>query len=304
MLNVKVKRLHPDAVLPFYATSGAAAVDIVAVDVTQDTQPLTKGALPSWWVSTGLAMEIPPGWCLKLYPRSGLGCKHHTRLANCVGIIDSDYRGEIKAKLIADPYAPSTDIEPGMAVMQGIFERAPQALLVDVFDLGHSERGENGFGSTSQMPPSKAKCLDLPSSALTLAAGSISGLYPTSKLLHKTPGGLMVEIQGDLVSVTRPAVYGLTNKTTITPASDIDLESADFSDALMWLKEGKRTARKGWNGKGLWLELKKPIIGSDMTLPYLVICYPADAQNTPGARAPWTPSQTDLLANDWHVVSN
>ncbi|MDV1095017.1 dUTP diphosphatase (plasmid) [Raoultella ornithinolytica] len=165
MIDVKVKRLHPDAKLPFYATPGSAAMDFSGVAIFQDTDVhYQHGAAaghtvvhegechvvkPAWWVHTGLAMEIPPGWCLKLYPRSGMGCKHHTRLANCVGIIDSDYRGEIKARLIADPHAAYVDIKPGMAVMQGMFERVEQAQLVEVDELSDTSRGTGGFGSTS-----------------------------------------------------------------------------------------------------------------------------------------------------------
>ncbi|HBT4785549.1 TPA: dUTP diphosphatase [Klebsiella variicola subsp. variicola] len=166
MIDVKVKRLHPDAKLPFYATAGSAAMDFTAVAVIQATEivhqpgaaagrtviPQANIAVtkPAWWIHTGLAMEIPPGWCLKLYPRSGMGCKHHTRLANCVGIIDSDYRGEIKARLIADPHAPHIAIQPGMAVMQGMFERVEQAQLVEVDELSDTSRGAGGFGSTSK----------------------------------------------------------------------------------------------------------------------------------------------------------
>lgn len=162
MPEVKVKRIHPDAQLPFYATPGSAAMDFVAVAVIQSTEIIgtkchaggSDGDIsvskPAWWVHTGLAMEIPPGWCLKLYPRSGLGCKHHTRLANCVGIIDSDYRGEIMARLIADPHAPVPAITPGMAVVQGIFERVEQAQLVEVDMLGDTLRGAGGFGSTTK----------------------------------------------------------------------------------------------------------------------------------------------------------
>lgn len=75
-----------------------------------------------------------------------------------------------------------------------------------------------------------------------------------------------------------------------------------FSDALIALKDGKRLQRAGWNGKGLWIELQRPDEHSKMTLPYLFICYPDDAENTPGARVPWLASQTDILANDWRVV--
>lgn len=152
MPQIKVKRLHEDAKLPFYATPGSAAMDFTAVAVSQATEATHGGASttrPAWWVNTGLAMEIPPGWCLKLYPRSGLGCKNHTRLANCVGIIDSDYRGEIMAKLIADPYAPQPTIKPGMAVIQGIFERVEQVALLEVEELSDTQRGTGGFGSTS-----------------------------------------------------------------------------------------------------------------------------------------------------------
>ena len=76
----------------------------------------------------------------------------------------------------------------------------------------------------------------------------------------------------------------------------------NFGDALNCLKNGKKVARIGWNGKGLWLELQRPDEFSKMTLPYVYINYPMDAQNTPGARVPWLASQTDLLAEDWMLV--
>lgn len=73
-----------------------------------------------------------------------------------------------------------------------------------------------------------------------------------------------------------------------------------FGEALQLLKDGKKVARRGWNGKGLWLELQTPDAHSKMTLPYLYLNYPDDAQNTPSARVPWLASQTDMLADDWH----
>ena len=76
----------------------------------------------------------------------------------------------------------------------------------------------------------------------------------------------------------------------------------DFGDALRTLKEGKRVSRAGWNGKGMWLELQVPDAGSKMTLPYVYLNYPDNAQNTPGARVPWLASQTDMLAEDWGIV--
>ena len=80
-------------------------------------------------------------------------------------------------------------------------------------------------------------------------------------------------------------------------------EQFDFAVALRELKEDNKVARSGWNGKGLWLELQRPDAHSKMTLPYIFISYPKDAQKTPGARVPWLASQTDLLADDWMVVA-
>ena len=75
-----------------------------------------------------------------------------------------------------------------------------------------------------------------------------------------------------------------------------------FGDGLLALKEGKRVSRSGWNGKGMWLELQEPDEHSKMTLPYVYLTYPDNAQNTPGARVPWLASQTDMLAEDWVLV--
>lgn len=77
----------------------------------------------------------------------------------------------------------------------------------------------------------------------------------------------------------------------------------DFGWALDCLKTGKKLQRQGWNGKGLWIELQIPDANSKMTLPYLFINYPNDAENTPGAKVPWLASQTDILAKDWLIVN-
>ena len=75
-----------------------------------------------------------------------------------------------------------------------------------------------------------------------------------------------------------------------------------FGDAIHFLKAGKRVARHGWNGKGMWLEMQRPDEHSKMTLPYLYLNYPNDSVNTPGARVPWLASQTDMLTEDWVVL--
>ena len=81
-----------------------------------------------------------------------------------------------------------------------------------------------------------------------------------------------------------------------------ECDAMTFGLALECLKKGMHVCRAGWNGKGMWLELQLPDKHSKMTLPYVFLNYPADAQNTPGARVPWLASQTDMLAEDWKVV--
>lgn len=78
----------------------------------------------------------------------------------------------------------------------------------------------------------------------------------------------------------------------------------DFSEALRNVKHGHSIQRKGWNGKGLKVKFFFPIDDDKMTLPYLYIEYPSDAENTPGARVPWLASQTDILAEDWAIADN
>ena len=79
-------------------------------------------------------------------------------------------------------------------------------------------------------------------------------------------------------------------------------QQENFGSALEYLRQGRRMQRKGWNGKGMFVELQVPDEHSKMTLPYIFLNYPDDAANTPGARVPWVPSMTDILANDWQVV--
>jgi hypothetical protein len=77
----------------------------------------------------------------------------------------------------------------------------------------------------------------------------------------------------------------------------------NFGQALENLKQGKKVARSGWNGKGMWLLLQKPDQNSKMTLPYIYIEYPKNHVAYPdGSRVPWLASQTDCLAEDWSVV--
>ena len=86
-MQLKVKRLNPAAQLPEYATPGAACFDLRAITggIASDGMPLA--------IATGLAFEVPAGFAMLIFSRSGHGFKNNTRLANCVGVIDSDYTG-------------------------------------------------------------------------------------------------------------------------------------------------------------------------------------------------------------------
>lgn len=81
-------------------------------------------------------------------------------------------------------------------------------------------------------------------------------------------------------------------------------EYFDFGLALSWMRGGGKVTRQGWNGKDLWLDLEYPEHDSKTTVPFICLNYPDHAKTTPGARVPWTPSQTDMLATDWMLAND
>jgi len=151
MPEVKIKRLTPDAVLPFRGSKGAAAWDITALDVKLNVVQTQGGARQprAWWITTGLAVEIPEGYCMKIYARSGLGTANFLRPSNCVAIIDSDYRGEIKLRMIADEGGLAIEPKAGMVIAQAVIEKVEPVIWTEVDELSETDRGDNGFGSTT-----------------------------------------------------------------------------------------------------------------------------------------------------------
>lgn len=145
---MKIKKLHPDAVLPTQGSAAAAGYDLYAL-YSCDLEPGS-----TYLIHTGLVIEIPKGFWGGIYARSGLATKKGLRPANCVGVIDSDYRGEIMVALHND--SPSIQhIEAGDRIAQLVFH--PQCMIVPnedesiwqvVEDLSDTDRGEGGFGST------------------------------------------------------------------------------------------------------------------------------------------------------------
>jgi len=145
-MKVNVKRLHPDAILPTYATDGAGCFDFYALD-DGDFYPVVAPAEPCL-CRTGLSFEIPENHVMLIFSRSGHGFTNDVRLANCVGVIDSDYRGEVKVKLTSDAWCSTLNVSPNDRIAQGMIIPYPKVEFVEVGDLSVTERGEGGFGST------------------------------------------------------------------------------------------------------------------------------------------------------------
>jgi dUTP pyrophosphatase len=147
-MKIKVKRMHPEARMPVYATDGAACFDLYAATVHDDRY---DGCLYPWSqivVGTGLAFEIPPGYMMRLAPRSGLAFAHGVEAFQ--GVIDSDYRGEVKVLLRCWPGGDNEPllIKPGDRIAQAFVCEVPRLEFEESDELTETERGSGGFGST------------------------------------------------------------------------------------------------------------------------------------------------------------
>ena len=140
---VAVKKLRPNAVLPTYGSEFAAGADLYAC---LDT-PVTIGSHETVLVPTGLSFEIPVGWAGMIHARSGLATKRHLAPANKVGVIDSDYRGEVMVSLHNHSQQPQT-VEPGERIAQMVIMPYLTASFFEAEELSDTVRGEGGFGST------------------------------------------------------------------------------------------------------------------------------------------------------------
>lgn len=143
MVEIKVKKLHPQAVVPVYMTEHAAGMDLCTViDEPLVLEPGERVLLP-----TGLAMEIPPGYEGQVRPRSGLALKKGLALVNSPGTIDADYRGEIGVIIINHGREP-VEFQPGDRIAQLIVAPVTRATLVVTEVLNDSGRSVGGFGHT------------------------------------------------------------------------------------------------------------------------------------------------------------
>ena len=144
-MKVKVKKLDERAILPTYGSVGAAGADLYALtdgDVTID-------AGETRLIGTGLALEIPEGYVGLVYARSGLATKRGLAPANKVGVIDSDYRGELKVALYNQSGEAQT-VKAGERIAQLVIAPYLTADFEEAADLADSKRGAGGFGSTGK----------------------------------------------------------------------------------------------------------------------------------------------------------
>ncbi len=141
--KIRFKKLHEKAQMPQYGTEFAAGADLYACM----EEPLTIAAGTTEFVHTGIAMEIPTGLVGLVYARSGLACKKGLAPANKVGVIDSDYRGEIMVALHNHSQEDIT-IDAGERVAQMVIAPYFYAEYEEVQELEDTSRGEGGFGST------------------------------------------------------------------------------------------------------------------------------------------------------------
>ena len=145
MSTIRVKKLHPNAILPTYGTEEAAGADLYAcLDAPVTIEPGKTG-----WIGTGIAMEVPKGCAGLIYARSGMACKKGLAPANKVGVIDSDYRGPITVVLYNHGSEPVT-VTHGERIAQMVITPVITPAYVETDDLSDTDRGQGGFGSTGK----------------------------------------------------------------------------------------------------------------------------------------------------------
>lgn len=144
-MKINAIKLKEGAKLPFKATEGSAGADLFAcIEGSLTVKPGETRFVP-----TGIAVEIPKGYGGFMFPRSSLACKYGISFPNCVGVIDSDYRGEISAVLINHGKSDYT-VNPGDRVAQMVIMPVENAEYVFAEELSDTERGKGGFGSTGK----------------------------------------------------------------------------------------------------------------------------------------------------------
>jgi dUTP pyrophosphatase len=144
VLELPVRLLHPAARPPVQAYDGDAGFDLISVEAAE----LRPGARAS--LGCGIAVELPPGTCGLVLPRSGLARDHGVTVVNSPGLVDSGYRGELRVTLINTDRDEAFRVEPGMRIAQLVVVALPQVAVVVRDELAASARGDQGFGSSGR----------------------------------------------------------------------------------------------------------------------------------------------------------
>jgi dUTP pyrophosphatase len=143
VIELPIRRLREDALVPSRAYAGDAGLDLAACEHVE------LGAGERATVGTGLAVAIPEGYAGFVQPRSGLAAKHGITIVNTPGLIDSGYRGELKVTLLNTDAREPFVVEVGMRIAQLVVLEIPGVDPIEVDELPDTERGVRGFGSSS-----------------------------------------------------------------------------------------------------------------------------------------------------------
>ncbi len=147
-MQVKIKKLTMSAIIPTQAHITDAGFDIYA-DITDNKEWITIQPNSNCMINTGVSLEIPIGYWGAIYARSGKAAKEGLRPSNCVGVIDADFRGEIKVSLYNDSDFDRR-VYPGDKIAQLIIHKQENVELIEVDKLSDTERGTGGFGSSGR----------------------------------------------------------------------------------------------------------------------------------------------------------
>jgi dUTP pyrophosphatase len=144
-MQILVKVLHPDAVVPNYANEGDAGCDLFAVE----SRTIAAGG-GRVMIPTGLALAIPEGFGGLVLPRSGLAINNGVTCINAPGLIDAGYRGEVKVALVNHDPTTEYEVHKGDRIAQLVVLAMPKVRFSTVDELPSSSRGDGGFGSTGR----------------------------------------------------------------------------------------------------------------------------------------------------------
>lgn len=143
ILEVKFKKLHEDSILPYYSSEDAAGLDCTVYSKNYNHKT------HCWEYGLGFAVEIPKGYVGLVFPRSSI-CNTGLELSNAVGVVDSDYRGEVMVKFYENITANIKEYKIGERACQLIIIPYPKIKVIEAKELSETKRGKGGYGSTGK----------------------------------------------------------------------------------------------------------------------------------------------------------